>query len=682
MSKFYNELKRRNVIKSTIAYLIVAWIVIQVALAVLPTFGAADWVIQAIFIVIAIGLPIWIIISWIYDLTPQGIEKTPQESEKQINKQIVNKRLNVFLIVSLSIAVVVLTLKLSNVFDSGSDNKYSIAVLYFDNMSVDEDNEWLGEGMTESITTHLKPSKNLIVIGRTSVKKYRESIKDIPEIAKELNVSYIVEGSVMKQGNNLKITAQLINAKNEHVWSDEYLVNFEDYLNVQTNIAKKIVQKLKINLSLNEEKLIAYNPTDSIEAFKLFQRGITLADDRTKKGLESSIEYYQRAIEIDSNYAEAYGEIANSYYVMGWYGRMNLEESTAKTNLFIEKALKINPNNVRALSVRAMRLKDEKKWVKAKEYLDKAIALNPNDATTHHYSFIYYGFKPVRDLIERLNHATIAAQLEPLSIPINANKIVALLENNKIQEANNHLDKISFIFLNINWASRYRSMILNKEIEIEVDKKKDRSVAIDIYQKAIEDYPDNSNLVRNLGIAYDFILNDGENYIKYTKKAYELDSIKSINIDNYYNALLEGKQFKNAELLMNSKNYNSGLGERSRLHDLWSYHYYKEDYKKAQEILKDPIFDTAYRFKLLNFAQLGDLKSINKILESTKIRYVNRAFVYAILKESDSMYHYLNKENIDYEWVNSRFEFDPYRKEERYKAFLRKHYLPITHWNE
>ena len=143
MNNFFNELKRRNVIKATIAYLVVSWIIIQVALTVLPTFGAAAWLLQGIIIALVVGLPVWIIVSWIYDITPQGIAKTPKDSEKYIYKELINRRTNAFIIVSLTIAVVVMGLKMSNVFDTGKEGEYSIAVLPFVNMSDDRSEERL-----------------------------------------------------------------------------------------------------------------------------------------------------------------------------------------------------------------------------------------------------------------------------------------------------------------------------------------------------------------------------------------------------------------------------------------------------------------------------------------------------------------------------------------------------------
>jgi len=177
-------------------------------------------------------------------------------------------------------------------------------------------------------------------------------------------------------------------------------------------------------------------------------------------------------------------------------------------------------------------------------------------------------------------------------------------------------------------------------------------------------------------------LNDDMNYLKYTKKAYEIDSTEILNVLFYFSALLENGEYRAAEKFMKLENYIKVLPKFYIDLNSWYYYYCRGDYIKSEQILSDTIFNKAYHFKLLNFAQLGKINQIGEVFSKNNIKSRDKAFVYAILKERDSMYYYLNQDDIDYKLVNSRFEFDPYRKEERYKAFLKKHHLPITHWNE
>ena len=384
MKKFIEELKRRNVIKATIAYLVVAWIVIQVALAVLPTFGASDWVIQAIIIVMAIGLPVWVIISWVYDITPQGIEKTAKDSEKQIIREATNKRLNAFIIVGLSIAVIVLTLKITNVFSSNSDKQYAIAILPFNTIQVDKGNEWLSKSFTESVNSNISKVSKLQVTDSYSSGKYKDSKKSNTEIAKELGVSYILRGTVTQLNNKLSITVELIDVISKKlVLSDSFEETFEENaLNIQQKISQQIVQKLKVKLTPQEDELLNEFPTKNMDAYKLFVQGQLINDSRKKEDLELNIKLNKEAVALDPEYSEAYAEMAHSYYLMALYSHIGGEEVVNKINTYAEKALQLNPKTFRAYAVLAMMLWGED-WDKAKEYHEKAIALNPSDAAAH-----------------------------------------------------------------------------------------------------------------------------------------------------------------------------------------------------------------------------------------------------------------------------------------------------------
>lgn len=678
MKKFIEELKRRNVIKATIAYLVVAWIVIQVALAVLPTFGASDWVIQAIIIVMAIGLPVWVIISWVYDITPQGIEKTAKDSEKQIIREATNKRLNAFIIVGLSIAVIVLTLKITNIFSSNSDKQYAIAILPFNNIQVDKGNEWLSKSFTESVNSNISKVSKLQVTDSYSSGKYKDSKKSNTEIAKELGVSYILRGTVTQLNNKLSITVELIDVISKKlVLSDSFEETFEENtLNIQQKISQQIVQKLKVKLTPQEDELLNEFPTKNMEAYKLFIRGSLINDSREKEDLEFNIRLNKEAIVLDSTFAEAYAEMAHSYLLLGTYGHIGGEEAENKSNTYAEKALQLNPKTFRAYAVIAMNLWSED-WDKAKEYHEKAIALNPNDAAAHLQYGRYFIKRPNPDKNKFLYYLSIGQQLNPLSGVVGGNFINALIDNDKLEEAEEYIKEMGFI-----WEKGDR---LEKEGMIKSLINKDWTEAIRLYEFEIKKDPNNASLNKELAIAYDEILNDDINAIKYAQKAYVIDSTNSGNVSLYAGILIEGEKFAAANKLMQSKNYKKALNKRQQLDRLWYYYYHQEKYKKAQEVLKDSLAwgETIpyYTAQLLTHAQLGDRKYIEREFKEYVYYDKQKAYTYAVLKEKDSMYHYLGKMD-DIKGPNSRREFDPYRKEERYKDLLRKHYLPITHWNE
>ncbi len=559
-------------------------------------------------------------------------------------------------------------------------NEKTIAVLPFKDMSP-EDALWFCDGVTDNILSKLSQINGLTVISRTSSDTYRKTDKKIPRIAKELGVSYIIEGSVTIHNNEVKIITQLINANDEHLWFKEYTDSFEHIFTIQENVAKQIAKQLQIDLTPEEEKRIDFRPTDNLEALKLYQKGHILADNRTLKDLESSIVFYQKAIELDPDYAEAYAEIANSYHLIGGYGQKNRDT----INSYIEKALEIDPNTARAYTVNAMINLTNENWEQAKTYFEKAIILNPNDATAHHNFAFYYKNNPKRDLTKYLDQISIAQQLDPISTPINDELISSLLINNKIKEAEEHFNKVNFGFTDKLKKSHKQKIIL-KKCEIICLEKMDKTEAIKFYQKAIKDNPKNSFLYKQLGSAYDAILNDDKNAVKYYKKAYQLDSTNISIAINYNFMLIESGNFNKAKVLMESKNYKLLIAKNReffKIYNSYYYYYFKKDYKKALEILSGTLKKEFYFDKISILAHLGKVDEVYKLLKEYDVRDItNKAFIFAILKEKDSMYHYLNKEGILSWWVNGRFEFDPYRKEERYKAFLKKNYLPITHWNE
>ena len=688
MGNFLQELKRRNVIKSAMAYLVVAWVLIQVFQILLPMVNAPEWVLKILTLIMAIGLPIWIIISWIYEITPEGIEITPEVSKNRSVTEVTNKRLNAFIIVSLSIAVIVLGFKLSN-SSSDSDERYAIAVLPFDNMNVDEDNDWIIEGLTIDIHTYLSKIENLTIISAASVKAALDSKKTLPEIAELLNVTYFVGGSVRQFNDDIKINVHLTNTSNEKDdWVENYNRNLDNPFKVQQDVSQNIVAKLKIKLTPEEEITLQKFPTENSEAYALYTKGHLIHDSRKKEDLELNIELNKQAIALDPNFAQAYAEIAQSTYLLAFYHQFPMvsqELSVKNTMPYLEKALQLDPTNAMAYGVKGMIAAMGRDWNKGQEYFEKAIVSNPNSATIRYqYAVNSYSYNYNEHLIQ----IAIAQKLDPLSVLIGHQYFASLINNNKIKEAEKYFNKYRFLYTKPGEQ-------LEKESVIIAYKNKDWTAAIRFFEAEIKKDPNNANLNRKLGEAYDGILLDNSNYIKYTKKAYELDSTNKVNRFEYIQALLRGRKFKKVKELIQSQNFKSLISKPEELNYLFIYYYQQENYKKAQDLLKDPLMFRRDYNKAMISAQLGDRNVVFRYLGYEKYFTEFEVPFYATLKEKDSMYIYLEKiqgyrqqrdpthsPRYGLRSVNSMRLLDPYRKEERYKALLRKHYLPITHWNE
>jgi TolB-like protein len=608
MKKFIQELKRRNVIKASLAYLVIAWVLLQVLQFLLPMINAPDWALKGITLVMAIGLPIWIIISWIYEITPEGIEKTAKVSENELVTEVTNKRLNVFIIVSLSIAVIFMGLKLSNFF-SDSDEQKRIAILPFDSMIVDDDKKWLSAGFTLDVNTYLSKMKKLHVTSSKSTMKYKDSDKTNPEIAEELVVSYILRGTVRQIKSKVIITVSLIDVNTDDImWSENYEEELDEHIfKIQKEVSKKIVAELKIKLNPEEEKTLEKFPTENMEAYKLYVEGQLINDIRKKEDLEKNIELNKQAIALDPNFAEAYAEIGQSTFLLGfYYSDYDYNWGIKNGMTYLEKALQIDPNTAKAYAGKGMIARQENNWKAAQGYFKKAIELSPSDATIRYQ---YAANSSSFDYNEHLIQIAKAQQLDPLSALIGHQYFASLINNDKIREAEKYFSKYRFLFTKPGEQ-------LEKESVIIAYKNKDWTTAVRFFEDTLKKDPDNAILNRKLGEAYDGILLDNSNYIKYTKKAYELDSTNWANGWEYQNALLVGKKFAAYKKLIQSQNFKSVYSKSEGLNYLFNYYYFQENYKKAQDLLKDSLMYAKDYNKAAISAQFGERNAVVSYLES------------------------------------------------------------------
>ncbi|WP_350288084.1 adenylate/guanylate cyclase domain-containing protein [uncultured Croceitalea sp.] len=321
------------------------------------------------------------------------------------------------------------------------NSELSIAVLPFDNLSIDDDAEIFRDGMTEDILTQLSKLKELHVISRTSVMQYKKTKKTIPEIAKELGVTYILEGSIQKYGDKVRVTAQLINAEGDkHIWAENYDRTLDDIFGIQTEVSNEIVGALKLNLSFEEKQNLASIPTKNLKAYQYFLRGRQEADKRTNESIEKSIELYQRALEEDPNYAEAYAEIANSTFLQTYYGAANPSEASIKTKEYLLKAEELDNRISRVYTVKGLLYNHTKKFNQAKAAFEKAILLSPNDVTARHQyaTFFYY----TNQYEKQLEQTKIAYKLDPFSFATASSYFSALTYTKRYEEAEKLLEQI------------------------------------------------------------------------------------------------------------------------------------------------------------------------------------------------------------------------------------------------
>ena len=346
----------------------------------------------------------------------------PQKEEREVSKEAfkpisVPRKNNKTRIIIASVAVLALIV-LGYFFipkhsDSSIPVEKSIAVLPFTNLSNDPEQEYFSDGIVEAILDHLFKIGELKVTSGTSTKKYKKTELSVKEIGRELGVSSILEGSVQKMGNNVRITAQLIDARTDvHLWSETYDRNISDIFSIQSEVAQTVARELKATLTSKEKGQIEKNQTNNVEAYNLYLQGRFFWDTRTKDGLNRSIEYFEKAIATDPDYALAYAGLADSYFIQAYWGWIPWNEGVAKSQKAVLRALDIDKNLAEAHTVLGALLNyKEWKWEDARKELQLAIELNPNFVTAHHYYSELLNILRQND--EARKQINIALQLDP-----------------------------------------------------------------------------------------------------------------------------------------------------------------------------------------------------------------------------------------------------------------------------
>ena len=425
-SNFLAELKRRNVYKVAIAYLVAGWALSQGIAQVFPVFDISNWAIRIIVLLIVVGFPVAVVFAWFFEITPEGVKRT--EVADAMPKATGRKRHAWIYVVVAGAAISVALFFLgrytaSNRAAAAAPNELpakSIAVLPFENLSEDKANAFFAEGIQDEILTRLAKVADLKVISRTSTQHFKSAPENLPEIAKRLGVMHILEGSVQKASDQVRVNVQLINALTDaHLWADTYDRKLTDIFAVETEIAKAIADTLQAKLTGSEQHVIAARPTESTEAHQLYLKGRYFWNKRTGNDLKKSIDYFQQAIAVDPNYALAYAGVADAYVWLPGYTAGTPRDCYPKAKAAATKALQLDDTLAEAHTTLALAI-----WLydfdsaQAIREFQRAIELNPNYAIAHQQ----YGNNTLAAL-GRFDDAIVegkrAVELDPLSLVIN-----------------------------------------------------------------------------------------------------------------------------------------------------------------------------------------------------------------------------------------------------------------------
>ena len=349
----FTELKRRNVFRVGIAYIVAGWVLVEAATLLLDVFGAPEWSSQLLVGVLALGFPIALIFAWAFELTPEGLKRESEVDRSDSITHETAKRLDLVTI-GLLIAAIALVVADRFVFErpvvsaqtapqvSDSGEKVSIAVLPFVNMSGDEENEYFSDGISEELLNLLARIDQFDVASRTSSFSFKGDETPIPEIAGQLGVRHILEGSVRKQPGRVRITAQLIDAASDrHLWSETYDRELSDIFAIQDEIATQITAALReeLGIALDAGNARDQQPTQNMEAYELYLQGRELWLKRGQANLELAMERLQSAVELDPTFIDAWAQLAATYTVYpNWSDAPNdpwqrLAEGTARLTI-------------------------------------------------------------------------------------------------------------------------------------------------------------------------------------------------------------------------------------------------------------------------------------------------------------------------------------------------------------
>jgi len=485
INNFFAELKRRNVYRVAIAYIVGGWALSQGIAQVFPVFDVPNWVIRSIVILIIVGLPIALVLAWSFEITPEGIKRTETADAMPATAR---RKKHVWIYIVVIGAVLSIGLFFLGRYSAingaprqseattGIPQK-SIAVLPFENLSRDPDNAYFTEGVEDEILTRLAKVADLKVISRTSTQHFKSAPGNLPTIAKQLGVVNILEGSVQKAADQVRVNVQLINALTDaHLWADTYDRKLTDIFAVESEIAKTIAETLQAKLTGSEKASIAKTPTANPDAYELYLKGRFFWNKRTGDDLRKSIEYLKQAVAKDPGYALAYAGLADSYGLLRFYGGASPAESVVPAAAAAEKALELDDSLAEPHASLGLIATEELEVHRGVSELERAVQLNPNYATAHHW--LALAFTALGQSDRSIKELKRALELDPLSMAINADLSIGYLYARRYDEGEAQARKALEIDPRSFLARYYLGMALQLKGQLKE--------AIPEFQKAVE----------------------------------------------------------------------------------------------------------------------------------------------------------------------------------------------------
>jgi TolB-like protein len=418
MTGFFQELQRRKVYRVAAAYIVAAGFIIQIGSAVFPAWEMPNWTLRLVIVLLLVGFPVALILAWAYDVTPQGIQATPSVPGR-------HRRRNIILlvvagaIISSAAGFFLLPRASARKIDK------SVAVLPFQNLSGEKENAYFAEGIQNEILTKLATVRDLKVISRTSTAKYQSKPENLKTVAEELGVSNILEGTVQRAGDKVRVNVQLIDAHADaHLWAKTYDRDFKDVLSVESEVAAQIADALKANLSETESHVLSAARTENTEAYDLFLRGqyefhqaeSSLAPD----AYDRADMFYRQALALDPNFAEAAAELGRTQLSRHWFVSPLAPAGLEEVKSLIDRALALAPNSPEAhFALGLFFYWGHREYDNALAEFNRTLELQPNSADAQ--AFCAWVYRRRGEWKRSLDDSQRAEELDPrdASIPTN-----------------------------------------------------------------------------------------------------------------------------------------------------------------------------------------------------------------------------------------------------------------------
>ena len=427
MTSVWGELRRRNVVRVAIAYLIVGWLILQFADVLVPMLTLPEWVGRLIFLLLLIGFPLALFFAWAYELTPDGLKKEADVDRSESVTHITGRKLDFIIIGVLMLALVMFAVERFVLLPErtqpieapdeivATDVQQSIAVLPFVNMSADPEQEYFGDGIAEEILNGLAQIQDLQVAARTSSFYFKGEKVNLKTIGETLNVNHVLEGSVRKSGNRLRITVQLIKIEDGfHLWSESYNRDASDIFAVQEEIARTVIEKLHLKLGLAKDEKLVKQGTSNVEAYNWYLRGRYFVEQQSPEGFQKAIESYTKVTELEPGFAGGHGGLAYALlYNTIWFG--DYESDASRIKDAYSRALAIDASQTDALLAKAQdRIMTDFDFTEADTLLRRALSQGRNKVLV--VDFAWFAFLlPQRRYAEALELLRELEQQDPLS---------------------------------------------------------------------------------------------------------------------------------------------------------------------------------------------------------------------------------------------------------------------------